>query len=178
MEQSAPSKLWFLPLLSGILFIIAGIWIFRTPESSYVALSILFAAAFFVSGIFEIFRALGNTNQKSWIWGLVFGLVDLIFGVWLLSSPVLSAQVLSLYVGFIVLFRSISSIGFAMDLKDLNGSSWGITLLFGIIGTFLGMLILFNPILGGITVIVYTSLAFIFVGFFQIALAFSLKKLK
>ena len=62
MEQSAPSKFWFLPLLSGILFIIAGIWIFRTPESSYVALSILFAAAFFVSGIFEIFRALGNTQ--------------------------------------------------------------------------------------------------------------------
>ncbi len=177
MAQS-PSKFWYLPLLSGILFIIAGIWIFRTPASSYLALSMVFAAAFFVSGIFEIFRAFGNTQQKNWVWGLVFGIVDLVFGIWLLSSPVLSASVLSLYVGFIILFRSVSSIGFAMDLKEMNASSWVITLLFGILGVILGTLILFNPVLGGFTVILYTALAFIFIGFFQTALAFSLRKLR
>ena len=46
-------RLWFLPLITGILFIVVGIWIFKTPMESYLTLSIFFAVTFLISGLFR-----------------------------------------------------------------------------------------------------------------------------
>ena len=37
---------WYWELIIGILFIAVGVWVFMTPVSSYVALSVFFAVTF------------------------------------------------------------------------------------------------------------------------------------
>lgn len=170
-------KYWYLPLISGVLFILLSFWVFKTPVESYLALSIFFASLFMIGGLLEVFRALNNSGSKGWGWSLTFGIVDVIFGVLLLSNPSLSASALILYVGFILMFRSISSIGFATDLKDMGVKSWVGPLIFGILGLILAAIMIFNPAFGGFTIIFYTAMSLFFIGLFQILLAFSLKKL-
>ncbi len=171
-------KYWYLPIISGILFAIFGFYILSTPLTAYIQLSIFFAAIFFVSGIFEIFNAFSNQNHSNWGWALVSGIIDVLFGGLLLSSPALSASVLPIYIGMIVLFRSITAIGHSTSLKQVGVSNWQLPLIFGILGVIFAFLMIINPIFGGMTIVFYTGISIIMFGFLQVTLGISLKKLK
>jgi uncharacterized membrane protein HdeD (DUF308 family) len=80
------TKHWYLSLILGILFIGVGIWVFMTPVSSYLTLSILFSVTIFVSGIFEIVYSISNRKEMdNWGWVLTGGIIDLLFGLWRLA---------------------------------------------------------------------------------------------
>ena len=64
-------KNWWLLLLSGILFVLLGFYIFSQPLASYLALSLFFATAFLVSGIFEVAYAFSSKQYDAgWGWAL------------------------------------------------------------------------------------------------------------
>jgi uncharacterized membrane protein HdeD (DUF308 family) len=171
-------KYWWISLLSGIFFVIVGIWVFKTPLESYLALAILFSVTFFVSGIFEIVYAVSNRSQlEGWGWALTGGIIDLILGFILMSNPGITIAVLPLFVGFAVLFRSVMAMGAAFDLKSYGSKDWGWMLLIAILGLLFSFMLLWNPIFAGATIIVWTGLAFISIGIFRIMLSLRLRKL-
>ena len=172
------SKHWYLSLILGILFIGAGIWVFMTPVSSYLALSILFSVTIFISGIFEIVYSISNRKEMdNWGWVLTGGIIDLLFGLWLMSSPLLSIAVLPFVVGFMLMFRSIMAIGFAFDLKDFANSGWGWLLALSILGLLFSFVLLWNPAFAGLSLVICTGCSFITLGIFRIILSFKLKHL-
>jgi len=92
--------------------------VFMTPVSSYLALSILFSVTIFISGISEIIYSISNRKEMdNWGWVLTGGIIDLLFGLWLMASPLLSIAILPFVVGFMLMVRSMMAIGFAIDLK-------------------------------------------------------------
>ncbi len=171
-------KHWYLSLILGVIFIITGIWVLRTPVESYLALSILFSVTFFVNGIFEIIYSISNRKQlNNWGWVLAGGIVDLLFGIWLLSSPLLSIAVLPFFVGFMLMFRSFTAIGFAIDLKSFGVKGWGWLLALGILSMLFSFVLIWKPMFAGFTIVIWTALAFITIGVFKIILSFRLKRL-
>lgn len=177
-EAKSAVKNWYLSLIVGILFIFVGIVVFATPLESYITLSILFSVIFFVSGIFGIVYSIANRNIKNWGWGLFSGIIDLLFGILLIARPDLSLIILPIFVGFMLLFRSMTSMAISFDLKDFGVKGWGWLLCLGIIGAILSFIIIWNPAIGGLTIVLWTGLAFIIIGIFGIFLAFQLKKIK
>jgi len=172
-------KHWYLPLIMGIVLIIMGLWVFATPLTSYIALSIIFAVTFFVTGILEIIHALGNRREiDQWGWSLAGGVLDLILGILLLSQVEVSMLVLAFVVGFGVLFRSIFAIGHAIESKKRQYGPWGYLLFLGILGLIFSFIMIWNPLFAGLTIVFYTGMAFIMVGIFQIVLSLGLGKLK
>jgi len=172
------TKHWYLSLILGVLFIISGIQVLRTPVESYLALSILFSVTFFVNGIFEITYSISNRKElDNWGWMLTGGVVDLLFGIWLLSSPMVTLAVLPFVVGFMLMFRSFTAIGFAIDLRAFGVKEWGWLLAFGILGMLFSFILLWNPMVAGLTIVMWTASAFITIGVFKIFLAFKLKQL-
>src|ERR1700733_13967652 len=102
---------WYLLLLVGLLFIGIGIWCFITPIGAYLTLALIFSVSFLASGLFEIVFAISNRkNIDNWGWTLASGIIGLIIGFLLVTNPLLSISLLPLYVGFVVLFRSIMAI--------------------------------------------------------------------
>lgn len=171
-------KHWYIPLLVGIFFIIVSGVSFTWPESSLLALSLLFAISFLLGGISEIVFSLANREQlDNWGWSLAFGIVTSIVGVLLMLNPALSITTLAFYIGFVVLFRSISTIGFAMDIKKYGSKNWGALLGLGIIGTIVSFILIWNPIFAGLSVVILIALSFLFAGLFNIFLSFQLRKL-
>lgn len=171
-------KHWYLSLILGILFIITGIWVILTPLESYLALSMLFSVTFFVNGFFEIVYSVSNRKLiDNWGWVLAGGIVDLLFGFWLMSSPLISIAVLPFVIGFILMFRSFSAIGFAIDMKSFGVKDWGWLLAIGILGMLCSFILLWNPMLAGLTAVIWTSSAFMAIGVFRIWLSFKLKAL-
>lgn len=171
-------KHWYIPLLVGIFFIIVSGVSFAWPESSLLALSLLFALSFLFGGLSEIVFSVVNREQlDNWGWSLAFGIVTLIVGILLLLNPALSITTLAFYIGFVVLFRSISTIGFAMDIKKYGSKNWGALLGLGIIGTIVSFILIWNPIFAGLSVVILIALSFLFAGLFNIFLSLQLRKL-
>lgn len=82
------AKNWWLSLILGVLFIFLGIWVLRTPLTSYISLSILFSISIFLSGLFGIIFSISNRTQiDGWGWHLAGGIFDLIVGVLLILHP-------------------------------------------------------------------------------------------
>lgn len=171
-------KHWYIPAIVGVLFILVGIYTFAAPATSYVALSILFSLSFLFSGISEIIFSLTNKDEMdNWGWVLAFGILTAVIGGLLLVNPEISIMTLTFYVGFLILFRSISAISFSLDLKDYGISDWGVIMALGILGLIFAILMIWNPTFAGLTIVIWTGLALITSGIFSLYMAFKLKKL-
>jgi len=172
------TKHWYLSLILGILFIGVGIWVFMTPVSSYITLSILFSVTIFVSGLSEIIYSISNRKEMdNWGWVLTGGIIDLLFGLWLMASPLLSIAILPFVVGFMLMVRSMMAIGLAFDLKDFSDSGWGWLLALSILGLLFSFVLLWNPAFAGLTLVICTGCAFVTLGVYRIILSFKLKHL-
>lgn len=172
-------KNWWLYLLNGIIFLIAGFIVFANPFSSYILLSIFFAVTFFVTGIFEVAFAISNRKAHSgWGWSLASGLIDLVIGLILMLHPALSMAVIPLFLGFWFMFKGIGLIGFSIQLQADKIPNWGWLLAGGISLIVVSVCILDNPALGVATILSLMGAAFLVTGVFSIVFAFRLRRLK
>lgn len=170
---------WFVPLLTGLLFITVGIYTLTTPLKSYVLLSFIFSISFVAAGGFEIFFSIQNRKQiKRWGWSLISGILTLAIGILLLIQPEVSIITLPYYVGFVVLFRSIIAMVLSFELKSLGILDWGNLMVAGVLGTLVSLLLLWNPIVAGLTVVIWTAIALITIGILSIYWSIRLRNLK
>lgn len=172
-------RYWYMPLITGIIFILVGIFVFVTPLESYLTLSVFFSISFLVSGIFEVFFAVSNRKEMdNWGWFLVSGIFYLLTGIILVMNPEISITILPLFIGFTILFSSIHAIGIAYDLKNYGIMDWGNLAIIGFLGLLFSFFLIWNPVFTGISLIVWTGLAFVSIGIFGIYVSVKLKKLK
>lgn len=171
-------KNWWLSLIIGILFVGLGILLMFTPLQSYIALSIVFSVTMFISGVFEISFAVSNRkNLSSWGWYLASGIIDLLIGLYLMYYPAMSMAVLPFLVAFWLMFRGFAGIGYAIDLQRYGTRDWGWYLVFGILAILCAVAVLWQPVVGALSVVYIVAFAFLFIGMFRIMLSFELKRL-
>ena len=169
---------WYAPLIAGILFLVVGIYTFMTPVAAYLTLALFFSYSFLISGIMESIFSISNRNSiDNWGWTLTLGILTTLFGIFLIGNPAISLTTLPIYIGFLVLFRSLSGISYAMDLKNYGVSGSGSLMFIGVLGVLFSFLLLWNPLFAGMTVVFWTGLALVTGGIFSIYLAFRLKHL-
>ena len=153
-------KHWYLHLIIGLIFIAVGIWAFTSPIQSYAALTIVFSISFLVSGMMEVFFAISNKKVlENWGWTLALGVFTALIGAMLVSNPAISALTLPIYVGFMLMLHSFWAIGSAFDLKDYGVKGWCASLILGVLGVLFAALLIIRPVIGGITIVVWTGLA-------------------
>ncbi|MDM1044403.1 DUF308 domain-containing protein [Myroides sp. 1354] len=172
-------KHWYLPVILGVVFILAGIFIMMTPVASYLSLALLFSWLFFFSGIAEIAFALSNRKQlDGWGWILFSGIVDVVLGLILLSKPAITLQVLPIYVGCVLLFRSVRSLSMAVELNNYGVKGISSMVLFGILGLLFAIFMMTNLEAGAFTIVYWTAFSIMTLGLFSILYGMKLKKLK
>ena len=172
-------KHWYLPLIAGIIFIAVGVIVFTTPQESYLALSVLFSVSFLITGLSDIIFSISNRKElEGWGWNLALGLLNAIVGIMLFVHPEISVLTLPLFVGFVVLFRSIAAIGTSFELKNYYVLDWGYLMVIGVLGIIFSFILIWNPGFAGLSLVIWTALSFIAIGAYNIYLSMKLKKLK
>lgn len=173
------AKKWWINFLLGLLFIALGIWVFLTPLTSYAALTIFFSLAMVTAGLFEIFASLfyRKYSKKWWLY-FAGGTFDLLIGGYLLLNPFMTMAILPYILAIWLLFRGAVAIGASLQLRSYEIKGWGWTLLPGICTLIFSILIMLNPVIGGISIVFTTALAFLTLGLFNISAAYHLKKLQ
>jgi len=172
-------KNWWWYLVTGIIFIVAGIAIYAKPLDGYAGLSVLFSVVILSSGFSQIFFSLANNGiLRGWGWILVSGILDVAIGTYLRMYPLVTMATLPYFVGFWLVIRSFYLMGASFDLKDLRAGGWGWLLFGGLVVMVLGFLVIYYPAAGVVGIIAVSGSAFIIGGFLNIYLAFQLKNLK
>lgn len=172
------SRKWFLLLVLGFILIAVGIWVFFTPLLSYITLSVLFAFTFLVAGIIEITYAISTRASAHWGWTLASGIIDFIVGMILVLMPGISMLVLPLYIGFAILFRGMTNVGWSLALRRQKSPDWGILLAIGILGMLFALILLWNPLFAGLTIVYYTAFAFVVTGIYDVYMSLRLRRIK
>jgi uncharacterized membrane protein HdeD (DUF308 family) len=91
---------FFLDLLVGLLYLIAGGWLALFPLTGIVTLTVLLAALFIAQGILEAGMAFRMRPSAGWVWMLIAGIAALAVGVLIIAHlPSSAAWAIGLLVG-------------------------------------------------------------------------------
>ncbi len=177
-KLQANVKHWWMPVLTGSLLILGSLLMIFFPVASFAGLAILFGWSLFVYGGLNFVFAIRNRDSfKGWIWYLMFGLIEMALGAYLLFQPALAAEALILYLGFWFTFIGISRISFAFVMKDMGIKNWGWTLIGGILVLIAAFFIILNPVIGMFSAVYLVSFAAFVTGLMAISFGLELKKL-
>lgn len=105
------SRLWWLPCLSGLVFIGLGVWCLCAPVDFLDVMAYIFAGVFGAIGLISLFYGICTYNTNpNWGWSVAGGIVEILFCIFLffLPQPFL-AYVFVYGVGLYVIFMAIYS---------------------------------------------------------------------
>ncbi len=116
-------KSWWWSIISGIIGIIAGLFLLGNPYASIVALpvtiGILIGILAIASGAINIFKAIRLRNEiKGEGWIIVWGVISIVLGFWILSTPLLSGASLVWVAAIAAVVGGIAMIFFSFRLRS------------------------------------------------------------
>ena len=171
-------RMWWIPLITGLLSIALGVWCFFSPQTSLPIFAIFFACIMIVAGAMNLGYAISNRKQNNnWGWALALGLLELICGIWLYTMPTGTLTVVFVYaVGFWLIFSAINSICESAYMSK-HGWGWTLWMIFLLIITIVfAFYFISDPILGLEAGWLWIGISFITFGIYRMSLAFMLNK--
>ncbi len=115
-------KTWgkfFLWVILGVLYIIAGFSVFENPLLAAAFLTLLLGASLVASGIMRIYLAFSMKAQSAWVWALLSGVVTLLLGLIILAHwPFSGLYILGLLLGIDLVFAGTGWIGLGLGLRQ------------------------------------------------------------
>jgi len=170
---------WWVPLLFGVVFMLIGYWILKSPEESFEKITKFIGVIILISGTVQLFFTIRNRRDiPGWGFQLAGDLFDLAVGAALVINPSLLLKVITLFVGIWLIANSISIFMKAAEARKDQQKYWSWEFALGIFLMLLAIVFLWHPMLLGISIAVWTGLAFIILGIFRIVLTLRLRKLR
>lgn len=115
-------KTWgkfFLEVLVGILYVVAGVFTLMAPPAAAAVLTLIAGAAFAASGIVRVIMAFQMQSGTPWIWVALSGVITTLLGAMVLTQwPYSGLYVLGLFFGVDLVFAGVGWIGVGLALRS------------------------------------------------------------
>jgi uncharacterized membrane protein HdeD (DUF308 family) len=128
---------WFVAL--GIVLIVLGIIAWLDVVAVTLASTIVIGAILLIGGAFQIFHSFMAKQWRSFIFGLLSGVLYFIGGLLIMNEPVQGAVVLTLLLAAAIIVGGIVRIVLALRHRELR--AWGVVLLSGLVSLAVGCLL-------------------------------------
>lgn len=170
------SKKMFLAI-SGIIFIIMGIFVLTNPITSLLALTFYLSSGFIISGIFSVIFWVTEGRQ---VLGsgeiLLGGVIDLFCGILMIRNVGTSTVALLTFFTVFILVKGAIIFIFSFDLKTMGVRLWWLVALLGAIGILLGVHSITNISTAATLVIILMGISFISIGMFYFVILIESEK--
>lgn len=168
---------WWLPLLTGIIFLGFGIWSICSPMQALPVIAIVFAVGLLAVGLFDAIWGIATARfNPGWGWDLCLAVIDIIAGVWMLTMSPENMTLTFLYiVGFWLIFSAFNGLGVIFSVSVYNPAATVLAFLLLLATLFFSFWLIINPIGLGVTAWICVGVALTCFGVFRIALAFRIK---
>lgn len=181
MEHAATSVKGSL-ILRGVLAILFGIAAVFWPGITLVTLVYLFGAFVLINGLVDLVIAISRlasrtvSSMNNWLI-LLLGILQIGVGVYLFRHPEVSFATLILLVGFTLIVRGVFEMvdGFLEKGSALYKT---ISIIGGVIAVIAGIVVLFQPVAGGVAFVWILGIYALITGPMMIALAMDVDRLE
>lgn len=160
--------------LLGILYLFLAFFAFNNPMVSIVSVAYIFALGAIFIGLYEIFirRKMRQHAGLSSGFVIVIGILDILIGVFFLFN--ISAAVVTMPFVFAVwlIVDSVGTLFTASSIRNYSTAQYWFTMIIGILGVIIGLLLVFNPLSSFIAIATLLGLYFMLFGILHIVYAF------
>ena len=158
------SELWWMLMTQSVLAILFGIAAIFWPGLTLVVLVYLFSAYILIWGIVELVHGLMSIRRRgTWWLTVVLGLVGVGVGVYLVRHPKVSFSTLILLIGLTLIVRGVLEV-VAGFLNDVSATHRALTIFAGVLAAIAGIVILLQPVAGGVAFVWILGLYALFYG--------------
>ncbi len=175
------AKAWWVLLLWGLTFLVAGLCLLFWPVRTAAVLIAIVAAFVLIAGIIGAISAVVH-RDSGWGWRLAGGILGILVGIVLLANPVAGALIVVAIQFYLLAFGLI-----VMGIATMVGGkytadsigyqwSWG-NFFLGVLEILLGIFLLFRPLLGILTLLWLVAILAIIGGVLLIIQSFRVKGL-
>ena len=165
---------WWLLLLRGIAAIAFGVLAIFWPAITLISLTLLWGAYTLVDGVFALWAAIsgraGARMGARW-WLAISGVVSILAGLAAFFWPGMTTFILLLFIGIWAVIIGVLTIWGAIQARKEIEGEWVLGL-FGLLTIAFGLLLLFRPGAGALSLIWTIAGYSIFAGVLLIMLAF------
>lgn len=170
------NQYWWVPMIFGVIFIITGIWIFRAPEESFSKITIFIGIIILVSGTSGLYLNIMNRRGiPGWGFQLAGALVDMAIGLILILNPEILLKIITIFAAIWLTISGVLVLRRAMEFREGERDIWRWEMILGIVLLLLAILLLLHPMILGLTIAIWTAVAFIALGIFRISLTIRLR---
>jgi uncharacterized membrane protein HdeD (DUF308 family) len=166
---------WLAVLLRGLIAIGFGLFaIFNASGTALILLSIfvIYAVA---DGLFTIFMAVTHrADSERWWLAVLYGVVSVLFGVFTLLWPEITALLLLYIIAARVVIGGFFEIGLALKLGEHVKGEW-LMVVVGIVSIIFGSWMFLQPLIGGLSLLWVIGIYAIIVGGLLVIQAFRIK---
>ena len=150
----------YMVLFGGIVSLVLGILLFTQTTATLAVIMLLVGLLWLIQGLFALLSIF--IDKTKWGWRLFGGVVGIAAGLIVLQNPVESTAVvpaiLALLLGIFGLL-----IGISFLIAAFQGEGWGVGI-FGVISILIGLLLMFNSLVGGQVLVWLTALLLVIQG--------------
>ncbi len=175
----AMGRLWWLPLLRGIMLVILGGYALFRPGMTMVALAQVIGFFVIVDGVIAVAAGLfGEVPSRGWT--IVRGLLEILIGIFVFAHPFFSAAITGKFILTVIAVGAIISgvleiIASIRDRKEIQGEGW--MMLAGALAILFGLVILAAPLAFGQMIVRMLGAYTVFFGISMIVFAFRMRGL-
>ena len=175
--RSLVPHLWKSALLSGLLSIVMGVLMLVWPGKTLVVAAVLFGAYLLISGIAQVFFAFSlHVTAGGRVLLFISGAASLVLAVLAFRhfGEGYAVLLLAIWIAVGFIFRGVAHTVSAISDPALPGRGWEI--FFGIISLIAGVVMLAWPGLSLLTLLMVVGWYLIFIGVFEVVMAFVIRK--
>ncbi len=150
----------YILLFGGIISLVFGILLFTQTTATLAVIMLLVGLTWFIQGVVTLASIV--IDKAEWGWKLFGGIIGLAAGLLVLRNPVESTVAIpAIYAILLGIFGLL--IGIAALIAAFQGEGWGIGI-FGLVSLVIGLLLMFNSVVGGAVLVWLTALLLVIQG--------------
>lgn len=167
-------RTWWVFLIGGIASVAFGVLAFMQPGLALFVLSMFFAAAILVDGLFNVVGALKHQGKDGWWIMLLIGVLGLLVGGYALLNPPLSMLAFVYMFAFDAIVLGVFLVMLGYKVRQATTREW-ILYVTGALSILVGIWVAMQPVAGGLSIVWFIASWSIAVGVLRIAFALRVK---
>ncbi len=146
-------KVMWPSFISSFFLLILGLFLFFKSGATLLAISYLIGAVLIALGIIAIIRFIKNNTKDVFNQiNIVYGIISIIAGFFLITVPEAIGSAIPIVIGIIVIISSSLKVQQALVLKNLGNRYFLPSLITAILCLVCGIILLFNPFTSAVVV--------------------------
>ena len=162
---------------TSVVLLILGILLFIKSDDTIVAISYLVGGIIIILGVLALVNYFKkNEREFSTSFNIIYGIITIVFGIFILSNPKMVASVIPFVICACILIKSSFKIAYSIELKNHNIDFWKGALITSVISALVGVIMVFNPFKTSVIVFKIIGAAIIIYSVLDIVSSFQFKK--